>query len=355
MLTDLLQPVFIRHALTAIIILVAGAIVGFIFDRVLLAILRRAAARTKWEGDDIVISAIKGISVLWFVIGAAFIALQTIKMPERYLLISNKALVVVLIMSVTVVAARIIAGLLDLYVRKNEATTQSVSILTLVGRVIIYAVGVLIALQYLGISIAPILTALGVGGLAVALALQGVLSNLFSGMQIIASRKVKVGDFIRLETGEDGFVEDINWHNTVIRALSNNLIVVPNSKLANAVVTDYHEPSKDMSTLVQVGVSYRSNLEHVEAVTIDVARDIMRTVAGGVEDFEPFIRYHTFGDFSIQLTVILRVKEFTDQYLIKHEFVKRLHARYAKEGIEIPFPIRTIEMRQVPLKTESKQ
>ena len=101
-----------------------------------------------------------------------------------------------------------------------------------------------------------------------------------------------------------------------------------------------------MAVLVDVGVSYGSDLEEVERATVEVAREVMDEVQGGVPGFAPFIRYHTFGDFSITFTVILRAKEFVDQYLIKHEFVKRLHRRYRDEGIEIPFPIRTVYVRQ---------
>jgi small-conductance mechanosensitive channel len=97
-----------------------------------------------------------------------------------------------------------------------------------------------------------------------------------------------------------------------------------------------------MSVLVQVGVSYGSDLEKVERVTIEVATDVMRNVTGGIPENQPFIRYHTFSDSSINFSVILRGKEFTDQYLIKHEFIKRLQKRYAEEDINIPFPIRTV-------------
>jgi small-conductance mechanosensitive channel len=101
-------------------------------------------------------------------------------------------------------------------------------------------------------------------------------------------------------------------------------------------------PSQDLAVLVDVGVDYSSDLERVEHVVGTVGREVMASVPGGVPEFEPFIRYHTFGDSSICFSVILRAKEFVDQYLIKHEFIKRLHARFASEGIVIPFPIRTI-------------
>jgi small-conductance mechanosensitive channel len=128
--------------------------------------------------------------------------------------------------------------------------------------------------------------------------------------------------------------------------LANNLIVVPNAKLAQAIVVNYHLPSQDLAVLVEVGVDYGSDLSHVERVVVDVGREVMAQVPGGVPEFEPFIRYHTFADSSIDFTVILRAKEFVDQYLIKHEFVKRLHARFDLENIVIPFPIRTITYRE---------
>jgi small-conductance mechanosensitive channel len=174
--------------------------------------------------------------------------------------------------------------------------------------------------------------------------MQDTLSNLFAGLQIIGSGQVRPGEFIKLDTGEEGFVVDVAWRNTTIRELSNNMIIVPNARLAASQVRNFDQPGKELAVLVQVGVSYGSDLAKVESVTIDVARQIMRSVAGGVRDFEPFIRYHTFSDFSIDFTVILRGTEFVDQYLIKHEFIKRLHERYKVEDIEIPFPVRTVRI-----------
>jgi small-conductance mechanosensitive channel len=189
------------------------------------------------------------------------------------------------------------------------------------------------------------LTALGVGGLAVALALQEPLANFFAGLFITLAGQIRVGDYVRLDSGQEGYVVDFSWRSTRLRMLANNLVVVPNAKLAQAIVVNHHLPSQDLAVLVDVGVDYGCDLRHVERVAVDVGRDVMRDVTGGVPEFDPFVRYHTFGESSIDFTVILRAKEFVDQYLIKHEFVKRLHARFNEEGIVIPFPIRTIAYR----------
>ena len=122
------------------------------------------------------------------------------------------------------------------------------------------------------------------------------------------------------------------------------MILIPNSKLASAITTNYYMPEKEMSVLVQLGVSYDSDLDKVERVTTEVAQEIMNSVQGGIPEFAPFIRFNKFADSSISFTVILRGKEFTDQYLITHEFIKRLQKRYAQENIVIPFPIRTVHL-----------
>lgn len=202
-------------------------------------------------------------------------------------------------------------------------------------------------LNALGISITPILATLGVGGLAVALALQDTLSNLFAGFHIITNRIVRVGNYIKLDSGgEEGYVIDINWRTTKLKMLDNNTILIPNSKLTQTNITNYCLPDKDLAVLVNVGVHYNSDLKHVEQVTCEVAKEVMREVQGGVPDFVPFIRYNTFGDSSIGFTVTLMGKEYFDQYLIRHEFIKRLHQRYSKEGIVIPYPIRAINFTQ---------
>jgi len=199
-----------------------------------------------------------------------------------------------------------------------------------------------VILNGLGLSITPMLTALGVGGLAVALALQEPLSNFFAGFFISLAGQIRVGDYITLDSGQSGYVVDFSWRSTRIRMLANNLIVVPNHRLAQAIVVNHHLPAEDLAVLVEVGVDYASDLTHVERVVVDVGRTVMRDVEGGVPDFEPFVRFHTFGESSVDFTVILRAGEFTGQYLVKHEFVKRLHARFRAEGIVIPFPIRTV-------------
>jgi small-conductance mechanosensitive channel len=288
---------------------------------------------------------LRGMTILWFSIAGLYAALLNIPMNPRMLQLIQKVLLVLVLATATIVLARISVGFVNLYGKRKKGVLPSTKLFASLTKLIVFVIGVLIILQSLGISISPLITALGIGGLAVALALQSTLSNLFAGLHIIAAKQLRPGDYIKLDTGEEGYVTDITWRSTTIRMLPNNMVIVPNSKLASSIIVNYYQPVREMSLLVQVGVGYDSDLSKVEQVTIEVGKEVMKNVQGGVPEFEPFIRYHTFSDFSINFTVILRAKEVVDQYLIKHEFVKRLHKRYKEEGIEIPFPIRTVYMK----------
>jgi small-conductance mechanosensitive channel len=330
------------------ILLVGGGYAGGkIFEYVVIRKLKRLTTQTSSRADDIFVDAVGKTTPFWFVLAGLYVAMTIMPIPPRLAALSNTVLLIGFIASATLVVARLAVRYVDIYATRVRGVLPSTTIFSNLTRALVYIIGLLVILQSLGISITPILTALGVGGLAVALALQDTLSNLFAGLQIIGSGQVKPGDFIRLESGEEGYVVDVTWRNTTIRQLPNNMVIVPNAQLASSRVSNFYQPDKEQAILVQVGVSYSSDLEEVQRVTIEVGQDVMESVEGGVPGFEPFIRYHTFGDSSINFTVILRGKEVVDQYLVKHEFIKRLHERYMKEGIEIPFPIRTIHVRNM--------
>jgi len=268
--------------------------------------------------------------------------------PEGHLLVGRTAFVVGAV-SVTLALASLASQSVDTYGALISPALPVSSLTRNVAWALIAVLGLLVILNGLGLSITPMLTALGVGGLAVALALQEPLANFFAGLFITLGGQIRVGDYVTLDSGQEGYIVDFSWRSTRLRMLANNLVVVPNAKLAQAIVVNHHLPSRDLAVLVEVGVDYASDLKQVERVVVEVGRDVMCHVGGGVADFEPFVRYHTFGDSSINFTVILRAREFVDQYLIKHEFVKRLHTRFSAEGIVIPFPIRTIAYREAAL------
>ncbi len=339
--------VTIEELLTPILILIGFIVAGYALRFVLDVYITKLTRKTKTKIDDIILDAIKvPIVAIFLIMGIRFALAHTPFIPTgiiQYLPIISYLLIVLI---ATWCTARIINGILMYFGTMRPSIRTLVPTLQKLMRIIIFFVAFLLILNGLGVQVTALVAAFGIGGLAVAFALQGTLSEFFAGIYIMSDRPVRVGDYVELESGRKGYVTDIGWRSTKIRELPNNIIVVPNSKLAGSIVTNYYLPEQQMACLVQVGVAYNSDLEKVERVTIDVGKKVLKKVTGGVPEFEPFIRYHTFSDFSINFSVILRVKEFVDKYLITHEFMKELHKRYKKEGIEIPFPIRTVYMRK---------
>lgn len=339
------------------LLIIAGSIlVGLFIEYVVLGGLRRLSRTTHWPGDDLLIRVVQGMPILWCTLAGVYqawlyLASQDVSWaPSISLQLVGRTVTVIVLISVTIVLMRLVVGSIKYFGRTDASSgsgaVASVSILTNLVRIIILSLSLLIILEYVGVSVTPALAALGVGGLAISLGLQETLSNLFSGVLIVASRQIRPGNYVQLNSGEEGYVTDINWRTTQIRSLANNMVIVPNSAMTSAIVVNYDVPEQELSILFDIGVDYDSDLDHVERVTIEVGNQVLQDIEGGVVESETysgtFIRYNQFADFSINFTVILRGREFVNQYLIKHEFVKRLHRRYREEGIVIPFPIRTL-------------
>ncbi|MCE5341173.1 MAG: mechanosensitive ion channel family protein [Planctomycetaceae bacterium] len=334
------KEAIIPSAVVVVVLLVGYIVRAIIFSRI-----------AKWPDSKFgigkrIIHIIKSPMLVWFLMLGIYLALEISKLPQNIVEIAGKTLLTLGLFSLTLVAVNISTAFIARHSAAIEGVMPMTSLTQNIARIVIFGIGILIILNTLGIPISPILATLGVGGLAVALALQDTLSNVFAGFYITISRQLRIGDYVKLDTGEEGYIVDITWRTTKIKALPNNIILIPNEKLTKAICINYYLPEKEMSVLMQVGVHYGSDLEKVEKVTCEVGREVMKNVTGGVPEFEPFIRFHTFADSSINFSVILRAKEFTDQYLIKHEFIKRLQKRYAQEGITIPYPIRAINYTQ---------
>ena len=331
---------YIAPATVVVVSIIIGMFLQFLTNRK----LAKAVEKTRWRGDDIIVQSLKGKIFFWTILIGLYSALPMLDLPASYNNFAQKVLLVLTIFSITLAVASVAGGFLKHYAGTTKTDFFSTSLVLIITRTVVITIGFLIILQSLNISITPMLTALGVGGLAVALALQDTLSNLFAGIHILATRRVRVGDWIELESGEVGKVIDITWRNTTVRQRRNNIIIIPNSRVAQSIMINYNLPEQQTHIRIEVGVSYDSDLEHVEKVTVEVAQKTVEEVPGGDPSHKPFIRYTAFSDFSINFYVNIRLREYNDLFRVRHEFIKRLHRRYNEEGIVIPFPIRTLDI-----------
>jgi small-conductance mechanosensitive channel len=324
-----------------------SASVLFVVRGIAFRLLHKWAEKTETRIDDIIIRSLKVPSVYWCIAIGLYIGVAVSDFPEKYVFYFSRAIHVIVILSITTAAANLSGKIFKNYIQKSDLPIPTTGLAYGILKGTILIIGFLIILSVLGISITPLITALGVGGLAVALALQDTLANLFAGIHILVEKSIRVGDFIRLETGQEGYVEDITWRTTRIRMLPNNMVIIPNSKLAQSIVTNYYLPEKRMSLLIPIGVSYSSDPEKVERILIEEAKKAVGEIPGLLGEPEPFVRFIPgFGDSSLDFTLICQVQEFVDQYLAQHELRKRIFKRFQEEGIEIPFPHRTVYLRE---------
>jgi len=310
-------------------------------------LLHKWAEKTVSELDDLIIRALKTPSIFWCIAIGLYIGVALSELPARYVFHLSKVIHIIIIFSITIAAANLAGKIFRNYVQTSNLPLPTTGLAYGMLKGTILIIGFLIILSVLGISITPLITALGVGGLAVALALQDTLVNLFAGLHILMEKSIRVGDFIRIETGQEGYVEDITWRTTRIKMQPNNMIVIPNSKLSQSVVTNYSLPEKKMAVSIPVRVSYSVDPENVEKVLTEEASKAVGEIEGLLGEPKPVARFVPgFSESSLDITLVFHVREFADQANVQHELRKRILKRFRQEGIEIPYPHRTVFIRE---------
>ncbi len=326
-----------------------GAVVLCIiaFRFVVAPLVRRATRRTQSTLDDALVGVLALPLYLGLILGGIYLALDQLSALQPAMKWISRATVV----AATVLGFWTFLRVFNLLMLRAARATEEredrdvqlyMNVIRKIVNVTVLALLVTLVLAQLGYKITTLLAGLGIAGLAVALALQDTLGNLFAGFYMLLDQPLKRGDYVKLETGEEGFVEEIGWRHTKIRPWDNNVIIIPNNKLAQSILVNYYLPEQRQRVYVYCGVSYDSDLEHVERVCKQVALEVMRRVEGSDPQWEPLVWFQEFGDSNINFVVILLIKRFGAQYVLTHEFIKALHQRFKEEGIEISWPVRKV-------------
>jgi small-conductance mechanosensitive channel len=333
-------------------LIIAGTTAAlFAARKILFNTLHRVARKRANQTDEFFVTALEGPATLLVIALALYIGLRLAEIPEQYEAYAVKGMHLSLILTVTMGLANISGRAVIFFLKKVDLPISVTSLLNVVIKTCVYAVGVLIMLNFVGISIAPIITALGVGGLAMALALQDTLSNLFAGIHILAEHTIRVGDYIRLETGQEGFVEDISWRTTRIRVPTNNMVIVPNSKLSQSVVTNYFLPERRTMIQVSVSVSCNADVDLVERALLEEATRSIAEVPGLLGDPAPSVLFVPgFGPSSFDFTLFCSVMDINAQQPVQHALRKRILKRFVREGITIPYPTQTVILQDTASK-----
>ncbi|MBU0578256.1 mechanosensitive ion channel family protein [Patescibacteria group bacterium] len=327
---------------------VAAHLVALLFKNLLF----RLTAKTETELDDELVKMGQRPVYWGVVLGGIYLALTQLTALAEYTSYIESVAKIGFIIILLIVAIRFSRVIFSWVTDKKKMKKKQIGYILTVQKIInavIYFIAFIFVLNSVGISITPLIASLGIGGLAVGLALQPTLSNYFSGLYVSADGFIKPDDYIELDNGMRGYVVGVQWRNTTIRLWNNNLVKIPNSYIADTIITNYNEPENKSSFIVECGVAYDSNLKQVEKIALEVAEKTQNKKKYGVPDFKPLFRYFEFGDSNINFKVIMQADKFKNHYEMKHEFIRELKSTFDKDGITISFPVRSIEFLDQPI------
>lgn len=299
--------------------------------------------RTSSTVDDFVLDAVRLPSLFWVVALGADLSLRASALPEGVVALGGDGIRVLVLVSATLVISNAAAGLLTARLGRAEGAGVSGIARTLV-RGVVLLVGAAAILNQLGVSIGPILAGLGVGGLAVALALQDTLGNFFAGVHILLEKPFAIGHFIRIDGGEAGWVQDIGWRTTRILTLAEHTVVVPNSQIAGSKIVNMNLPDPTVRVEFTLGLGYGSDPTQAEAVLLAAARAAVSELAQCVTEPPPDVLLEGFGDYALQYTVRFHIRQVAAERVALHHVRTRVLHAIRAAGLEIPFPVRTVHL-----------
>lgn len=334
------------HALIILIsFFIIAKIIVFISEKWIL----KLTAKTKTNIDDLIIKKIKNpISLIIILLGIK-LALLPLDISETF-----SSILINIINSLLVLIAFFISmGLFDIFIDNwgkkwaektaSKLDDQLISLLHRVSRIIVVILMFLFILDTWGVKVGPLLASLGIAGIAIAFALQSTLGNIFGGISIIIDKTVKVGDIIKLDSGEMGVVHDVGIRSTKIKTWDNEIITVPNGKLADSRVQNFSMPDPSSRINIEFGVEYGSDPEKVKKIALDVAKKVKNVL----KEPEPRILFLSMGDFALQFKLMIWVDSLDKKWPTHQEVITKLYKALNKEKIGIPFPTRTVYMHQL--------
>ena len=341
MLEDLARTLHVSHNVFYTLLfgtlILSSLLLGFVLNRV----LHHWTRKFRNGRGELLFSFLESLPIPLLVLSGLYIGLESLTLPRQYERIGSKLIMALVLLVIAYFPAKVLILGLRRISQKNPAMERVTQPATFVIRTVFALLAIIIFLENLGISLTAIWTTLGVGSVAVALVLQETLSNFFSGLYLLADGPVSPGDYIKLNSNQEGHVLRIGWRSTTLRTLGNNYVVIPNSFLARAVITNYSVPQTRMGYTLVVSVAYGTDPSRVEEVLLEIAQEAIQDgLEGLLSDPAPSVRFIPgFGESSLDFSLNVQLRRFEDQYAVQSELRKRIVKRFQEKGIEIPFPL----------------
>lgn len=233
----------------------------------------------------------------------------------------------------------ILTGILGIffqcYMEKMSLQISAARIIPSTIKAVIFIFAGFMILQTIGIKIGPAIAGVGIFGTGVLFILRDALANLAAGFYVLIDKPIKIGNYIKIDSGEEGYVLDIDWRATRIKTLENNILIVPNSKLITASITNFHLLDTKMSITIPILVKYNVDPEMVERVLLEILNDAKNNICGICKMDEPVVRLKNFGEFGLEFIMNCSIEEHNEQWRINHELRKLILVGFRRKGIEI--------------------
>lgn len=322
-------------------------LVSKVFDLVLGVWLKRLARRTETETDDMVIELLRGpAKVIAFVV-LMHIGLSLFKWPAVMERLLGKMFILIVAFSITYVFLKLVDVLVGQWIRRfvshDDKSLREALVPIVRGALkgFLLIIAILMTLQNMGVDITGILASLSVVGLALGLAAQDTVANLFGTFTIFIDKPFKIGDRIQL-SGVDGEVEQINLRSTRVRNLDGHLVTIPNKTMGNATITNVSQRPNIKTTLV-IGITYST-----PTVKVKEAVDILRDIFIHPKTHDVLISFKQFADSSLNIEVVhwFATSEVREYTVGIEAFNLQIKERFDKAGIEFAFPTRTLLVKQ---------
>lgn len=320
--------------------LIVAVAVGYALKR----FFHRYRGKARSAFGEVCLAVLEAMPIPLLLLAAVYTIIEVVPLPQRYQHAGSEIVFSVVVVVIFYFLTKGAVAFMHRLAQREPSYERITQPATFIIRLIFVILAVIIILENLGIHLTAVWTTLGIGSVAVALGLQETLSNAFAGLYIMADQPVSTGDYVKLDSGQEGYVVRIGWRATSLRTLANNIIFVPNASMAKAVITNFSRPEDRMSLGIPVSVAYGTDPNRVERVLLEVANEAARDgLEGLLAHPEPSVRFIPgFGASSLDFSLGVQVRSFVDQYLVQSELRKRIVERFAKEGIEMPFPTRTL-------------
>jgi small-conductance mechanosensitive channel len=307
--------------------------------------LQAKAGKTDTQMDDIIIAAIGTPVQVAIVAVSVYIALKyfnLIPASVRWILDPRFVTAFYIIMAAWIISS-FIHDLISIYghhlAEKSEDDWDDrlIELLKLVIKYVVWFIGVMLIMSVFEINITPFLAGAGIAGLAVALAAQDIISNFFGGAIITVDKPFRVGDRIKVDTYY-GDVITIGPRSTRLKTLDYQIVTIPNNKITTNVIVNYAEPDQKLRITIPVSVAYGTNPKKVKDILLEIAQATIKNTEYILEDPGPKAFFYEFSDSCLKFNLYVWAKKYNLPDEVMDAINVQIAERFAKEGIEIPFP-----------------